>query len=278
MALTTKLLLRQGQSLVMTPQLLQAIKLLQFSNMELAAFVQEELERNPLLERAEEAPDNEPTIGDDGDYGDASAESDFSEAGETEWSSESFATDRGALEASLGTELSNAFEDDRAPTPAEHPAAGEGLGLSSTSWSGAPSPASDGGEATNLEAYVAAELSLRDHLAAQLALATKDPIERVIGHAIIDWIDEAGYFTESVAEVGLRLGAPVARVEKLLAPFRASSPAALVRAISLNACRSSCGKRTASIRRCRRSSSASTSSPSAITPACANSAALAPKT
>ncbi len=224
MALTTKLLLRQGQSLVMTPQLLQAIKLLQFSNMELAAFVQEELERNPLLERAEEAPDNEPTIGDDGDYGDASAESDSSEAGETEWSSESFATDRGALEASLGTELSNAFEDDRAPTPAEHPAASEGLGLSSTSWSGAPSPASDGGEATNLEAYVAAELSLRDHLAAQLALATKDPIERVIGHAIIDSIDEAGYFTESVAEVGLRLGAPVARVEKLLATIQSFEP------------------------------------------------------
>ncbi len=225
MALTTKLLLRQGQSLVMTPQLLQAIKLLQFSNMELAAFVQDELERNPLLERAEEAPDNEPAIeGDGGDYGDASAENNSSEAGETEWTSKSFATDRGALEASLGTELSNAFEDDRAPTPAEHPATSEGLGLSSTSWSGAPSPASDGGEATNLEAYVAAELSLRDHLAAQLTLATKDPIERVIGHAIIDSIDEAGYFTESLAEVALRLGAPMERVEKLLATIQSFEP------------------------------------------------------
>jgi RNA polymerase sigma-54 factor len=54
MALGTKLLIRQGQSLVMTPQLLQAIKLLQFSNIELASFVQEELERNPLLERADD--------------------------------------------------------------------------------------------------------------------------------------------------------------------------------------------------------------------------------
>ena len=53
MALSTKLIMRQGQSLVMTPQLLQAIKLLQFSNLELTAFVQEELERNPLLERAD---------------------------------------------------------------------------------------------------------------------------------------------------------------------------------------------------------------------------------
>ena len=54
MALSTKLMMRQGQSLVMTPQLLQAIKLLQLSNLELAAFVEEELERNPLLERVDD--------------------------------------------------------------------------------------------------------------------------------------------------------------------------------------------------------------------------------
>ncbi len=53
MAITTKLELRQTHSLVMTPQLQQAIKLLQLSNMELASFVETELERNPLLERAE---------------------------------------------------------------------------------------------------------------------------------------------------------------------------------------------------------------------------------
>jgi len=50
MALSNKLMMRQGQSLVMTPQLLQAIKLLQFSTEELAAFLDAELERNPLLQ------------------------------------------------------------------------------------------------------------------------------------------------------------------------------------------------------------------------------------
>jgi RNA polymerase sigma-54 factor len=50
--------MRQGQSLVMTPQLQQAIKLLQLSNIELSAFVEEELERNPLLERDDR--ENEP--------------------------------------------------------------------------------------------------------------------------------------------------------------------------------------------------------------------------
>src|SRR5438067_2968836 len=53
MALTQRLELRQGQSLVMTPQLQQAIKLLQMSNLELQSFVEAELERNPLLERDE---------------------------------------------------------------------------------------------------------------------------------------------------------------------------------------------------------------------------------
>src|SRR3954454_8916884 len=52
MALTQRLEFRQSQSLVMTPQLMQAIKLLQLSNLDLTAFVEEELERNPLLERA----------------------------------------------------------------------------------------------------------------------------------------------------------------------------------------------------------------------------------
>src|ERR1700722_18904476 len=65
MALGPRLDLRQSQSLVMTPQLRQAIKLLQFSNVEVAAFVEEELERNPLLERdeiAEFAPIERPAL------------------------------------------------------------------------------------------------------------------------------------------------------------------------------------------------------------------------
>ena len=53
MAIGPRLEVRQSQALVMTPQLRQAIKLLQFSNLEVCAFVEEELERNPLLERDE---------------------------------------------------------------------------------------------------------------------------------------------------------------------------------------------------------------------------------
>ena len=65
MALAQKLELRQGQQLVMTPQLQQAIRLLQLSNVELCSFVETEVERNPLLERergrAEPTPDTRQT-------------------------------------------------------------------------------------------------------------------------------------------------------------------------------------------------------------------------
>jgi RNA polymerase sigma-54 factor len=209
----------------MTPQLLQAIKLLQFSNLELAAFVQEELERNPLLERAEDAPDlHELTsMTSDGQAGgEISHNLEFNDASDTDWSSESFATDRSALEASLGTELSNAFEDDRLHASAEHHDV-DATGLSATSWSGSSSPSGDG-EVANLEAYVAAETNLKDHLAAQLALVTTDAIDRMIGHALIDSIDDSGYLSESVDEIAGRLGTSPEAVEKILAKIQTFDP------------------------------------------------------
>src|SRR5882724_8327680 len=53
MALSQRLEIRQSHALVMTPQLMQAIKLLQLSNLDLTTYVEGELERNPLLERVE---------------------------------------------------------------------------------------------------------------------------------------------------------------------------------------------------------------------------------
>src|SRR5690349_22852931 len=103
MALTQRLEFRQSQSLVMTPQLMQAIKLLQLSNLDLSAFVEEELERNPLLERANDGPEapvaGEPAteraeFSDSGSYGDEGGDAsdmtsgsagDAFEPGQEEW-------------------------------------------------------------------------------------------------------------------------------------------------------------------------------------------------
>ena len=213
MALSAKLVMRQGQALVMTPQLMQAIKLLQLSNLELASFIEEELERNPLLERVEDPHDpreHEPPA-------EAAPSGD---PVESDWSSDEFETDRGALESGLGTELENSFDGERTG-PAVDPA-GDMMGLSATSWTGAPPSAE--GEASSLERYVASRPSLHDHLADQLHLAVTDPVDRMIGLSLIDAIDEAGYLSEPLDVVAERLGVDPARVEALLGTVHGFDP------------------------------------------------------
>ncbi len=211
MALSAKLVMRQGQSLVMTPQLLQAIKLLQLSNLELASFIEEELERNPLLERADDPaePAHDPV-----------PEPAPPERAEGDWASGELEVDHGALEAGLGTELGNAFE----PAGGE---AGGGLadqhGLSATSWTGTGGAGADG-EPSSFDSYVARLPDLHEHLAEQLAVALASGADRLIGHALIDAVDEAGYLGEPLPEIAARLGAPLARVEAVLAVVHTFEP------------------------------------------------------
>lgn len=229
MALSTKLMLRQGQSLVMTPQLLQAIKLLQFSNVELSAFVEEELERNPLLERADERPD--PIVEDVGDsadrWGDDGPDAEPIDAlnREADWATDTMASDQRSLEADLGTEVSNSFDAERAASPAEMMSPLEGSGLSATSWNGASGGVD--GEPADLEAYIASRMTLQDHLAEQLSLAVASPVDRLIGLTLIDAVDEAGYLGETVEAIAERLGAAVAAVENVLAKIQQFDPAGI---------------------------------------------------
>ena len=132
MALTQRLEFRQSQSLVMTPQLMQAIKLLQLSNLDLTTFVEEELERNPLLERASdeapagEAPAEAGSYGDsEGGQGDGQGEDGFSgsadgfEPGQEEWMSKDLGT-RAEIEQTLDTGLDNVFSEEPAEAAARN--------------------------------------------------------------------------------------------------------------------------------------------------------------
>ncbi|MBX3525410.1 MAG: RNA polymerase factor sigma-54 [Rhodoblastus sp.] len=229
MALSTRLMMRQGQALVMTPQLLQAIKLLQFSHLELSAFVQDELDRNPLLERADDR-DNGPEAAPAIDRFAEAEQARGAEMGEQpDWAGSDLAVDSAQLSADLGTDVSNAFDADAPPTPAAPAASGEETGLTTDAWSGgangggAGGGASDG-EAPNLEAYVAAKPTLAEHLTEQLNIACADPTDRLIGRALIDSLDEAGYFRDDLAETAERLGAPLARVERMLAQVQTFDP------------------------------------------------------
>ena len=121
MALSAKLVMRQSQAMVLTPQLLQAIKLLQMPNLELTQFIENELASNPLLERAEER--EEPSLEQAEREGEGFAEA-APEPGD--WAREALGTDAGHLAANLGTEVENTFDADRT-APAIQSVAERGL-------------------------------------------------------------------------------------------------------------------------------------------------------
>ncbi len=181
MALGPRLDLRQSQSLVMTPQLQQAIRLLALSNLELETFIGEALEANPLLEMGEVRRD---------DAADAPLEAMPSEAG---------ADAAGDGEAALDIDP-GALDRDRDTGDGE--------------WSAAP--ASGGGEeGLSIDERGSGEgPTLAEHLHAQVGAAARDRREEFIARALIDQLDEAGYLAMPLAEVAEALGVPVAEVER----------------------------------------------------------------
>jgi RNA polymerase sigma-54 factor len=212
MALTQRLEFRQSQALVMTPQLMQAIKLLQLSNLDLAAYVEGELERNPLLERTSEGPGeaNQPAEA-------SGANAAQGDAAPGEWQKDDV-NGSAAIEDSFDTPIENVFPDSaEAPRPAQpEPAA-------YSEWAGVGSGGREDGD-YNLEAFVSAEATLTDHLGDQLALAIPDPARRMIGRHLIDLVDEAGYLTGDLEAVAERLGAPLAETEAVLAILQTFDP------------------------------------------------------
>ena len=206
MALSARLELRQGQGLVITPQLQQAIKLLQLSNLELDAFVEGELERNPLLAR--DAPDDE---------GEAPTGADALAPAEREL--DGAPTGAGAdLDAPADT-----LEGDA--SPADRQAEGAADAGGTVDWSRAGPGGSFEGE-DGFEGALTAELTLHDHLHAQLAAAPGlDAADRAVAAVLVDAVDEGGYLRgDSLPATAERLGCDLARVERVLGVIQGFEP------------------------------------------------------
>ncbi len=216
MALTTRLEFRQSQALVMTPQLMQAIKLLQLSNLDLMAYVEEELEKNPLLERVND--EDGPAL--PADVPESAGGSDGE--GPQEWMGDDLATSRNAMEDDLGTRLDNVFPEDGGTAISS--ARTEDATAAHSEWASVGSGGRDDGE-YNLEAFVSAELTLTDHLAEQLSLSATNPAQRMIGQHLIDMVDEAGYLSGDLVAVAEKLGTGMAEVEAVLAILQGFDPA-----------------------------------------------------
>lgn len=209
MSLAPRLDLRQSQSLVMTPQLQQAIKLLALSNLEIEGFIAEEIERNPLLDTA-----REDDRGDDAAGGDPAA-SPVERDGPAD-AGELLASGAATGEASLDVDFTaESFHHDSAADSVG--GLDGGLGVTGT---GSGGGAEDG---PDFDSFSAAELSLADHLTAQIG-AVIDGADLFIAQHLIDQIDETGYLTVPLLDIANRLGVALARVEAVLAVIQTLDP------------------------------------------------------
>ena len=192
MSLAPRLDLRQSQSLVMTPQLQQAIKLLALSNLEIEAFIAEEMEKNPLLDG--EAEEVRSPVADDGDGFDAP---------EPATADELILKGAGDSDAPLDADFAQDTFHHDGPTD-------------SISSSGS-------GEDIDFDSFACPEDSLCDHLMHQ-AGEVLSGADLAIATQLVDAIDEAGYLTVSLLDTAHRLGVPLSQVERVLAVIQSFEP------------------------------------------------------
>lgn len=210
MALSAKLQLRQSQSLVMTPQLMQSIKLLQMTYGELTQYIEEQIEQNPLLKRAESASEPVGTTEavDSGD-GDAHPE-EKEKAGEDGWITSDLEVDAGGIAEKLDASLENVFPDD----PGDRQLLAPDL---QAQWKSAPAGRTATTDGTfSLEAIAASNTTLRDHVGEQIAFMFRDRIDLAIAGELADTLDEAGYLRADCPEIAVRLGVGQDRVQSVL--------------------------------------------------------------
>lgn len=193
-----KLELRQGQSLVMTQQLQQSIKLLQCNALELREFVEQELEKNPFLQEGESEEGAPAEAAPVTSADDEPREADFSDD-------------------SLPQHIDDTGWDDSAEIETDYLRYDQ-----SFSTFGADSDDDD--QVRGIEANAAPGLSLREHLLEQLNLSVHEPAARLIAAHLIDLVDEAGYIKENIENIAQALGAEHRDVERVLAVLQGFDP------------------------------------------------------
>lgn len=225
MALAPRLEIRQGQALVMTPQLQQAIKLLQLSNLELGEYVEQELEKNPLLEASTVEPDVaslSTEIDSDRDYEAPVAETALTLSDDAPLPSR---------EGDLDMDYENVYADEaRADTQNESAISAPDQTSSdwqSVSGAGGAGSGSSGDNEFSLESTLTREITLGEHLTDQMNMAIKDPRQRMIGAYLIDHVNETGYMTADLTEMADRMGADLDETGAVLKILQTFDPSGI---------------------------------------------------
>ncbi len=223
MALSASLHLRQSQSLVMTPQLMQSIQLLQMTHVELNQFIEQEVEKNPLLELV--ANDDQPG-GDRGRRGETAETAEASthdgdvipaHDSSTDLYDSTLATDGRRMTEQLDTDFENVFPDDRESGRADAPELLD-------QWKSMPGGNGEGTDTYDLDDFVAERTTLRSFVERQIPLAVTAPADRLIAGHLVDHLDEAGYLQADLGEIAERLGAALADVERVLSILHQFDP------------------------------------------------------
>ncbi len=212
MALTPRLEIRQSQSLTLTPQLMQSIKLLQLSHLELGHFVEEELLRNPLLER-EEAGE-----------GVSGAVLPQEQVQTTEAPQPDARTELGERgeELQSASRIADAMDTDSANLFPEQ--VGQDSIRASTQLP-TERQRHSAGEVADIEQYVSARVTLADHLAEQIGVLVSEPRDRLIARNLIDNLNDTGYLATSCQAIAQQLGAHEEDIERVLLLLQTCDPA-----------------------------------------------------
>ncbi len=185
--LTQTLSFKQQQSLVMTPQMQQAVKLLQMNNIELQAFLEEEMVQNPLLEKVE-----------------SDAETDEGESPE----------DTGKSDDNDDSPPETVHEDAHEDFDAGNKMADVGAGGNSNFTDDLP----------DFEDRLVRQKTLREHLNEQLHIDADTLLEKSIGALLIDRLDESGYLRDDTATLASQIGCSEATIQSVLIRVKKFDP------------------------------------------------------
>ncbi|MDX1975630.1 MAG: RNA polymerase factor sigma-54 [Rickettsiales bacterium] len=204
MSIGPKLELRQGQSLVMTQQLQQSIKLLQCNALELREYVEQELEKNPFLNVEE--PENPDANGPTDD--DKPARAEENEPAATDFDEDSNSLSHAMSQGDSWDESSEVERDY----------------LQSSSTSSSRGGDFDDDDTRGIDDNAAQGKTLREHLLEQLQLDIHDPAKRLIGAQLIDMVDDAGYIKDDLGAVATAFDIEVEEVQEVLALLQRFDP------------------------------------------------------
>ena len=206
----------------MTPQLQQAIKLLQLSNVELSEYIERELEKNPLLERDDSNADAR------GPSETASSDTPVTEGAEAT----SAVGDAGGEAVAAGAELAPLDDgaaavseiDDNWQGRDDTADAQVGASVAFENWGSGGSRSFDGGEDFDLENRLTSEESLRDRIVSQVNIELDDPSDRMIAFTLMENLDEAGYLRIDLDQIADRMDCSLSHVEGVLRHLQGFEP------------------------------------------------------